>query len=292
MRASLAGAVAACALGGGAVAAGLPAPVVGLAALVAASFTILVVAHALAYVIRPLPVGGPCCGQQQPRLFVRRPLLQGVLSLPAAFGLSQVLGVSRAAAQPELAPPPTMRTAEFHSTLTCPAGSAGAACTCDFTAKFGYDFERVSPTQIRVTRFTMQWGEGSTGTCAPEINRGSGAFDFQCVGDTQPCKLTGGNVFACPCGTTIQYVPLTGSQDKCKCPNQDNKKDYAQGVCGAPVWIEKACNFQWITLDFQHKVTCGCPDGHISRGFLTVVAKYSNGAITFGGDWVQGTGTP
>jgi hypothetical protein len=54
---------------------------------------------------------------------------------------------------------------------------------------------------------------------------------------------------------------------------------------GAPVWIAKACEFEWLDLNFQHKVTCGCPDGHISRGFLTVVATFRDGVISFGGDY-------
>jgi len=192
----------------------------------------------------------------------------------------------------ELLPPATMRTAVFQNTLTCPDATGGTACQCTFTAYFGYDFKWLSATQIQVTRFTMRWAEGSTGTCEPEITRGSGAFDFQCVGDKQPCQFTGGNIFSCPCDTRIQFVPLTGTADECICPNTQNKTDYAQGVCGAPVWIEKTCTFQWIDLNFQHKVTCSCPDGHISRGFLTVVAQFSNGAIQFGGDWVPKTGLP
>jgi hypothetical protein len=285
MRASLQGAAGAGALAGAAALAGLAPVLVGLLALVAAGFGGLVVAHAVAYVVRPLPAGGPCCGQRPPRLVLRRPVLQAVLSLPSAFGLTQVLALSRAAAQTALAPPATPHQAVFSTELTCPGGAGGAPCTCTFTATFGYDYRQVSPTKKRLTHFTMQWGQGSTGTCAPSIERGSGAFDFQCVGDKQPCKLTGGNVFACPCGTTIQYVPLTGSQKECLCPNQDNKRDYAQGVCGAPVWIDKACEFEWLDLNFQHKVTCGCPDGHISRGFLTVVATFRDGVLSFGGDY-------
>ena len=186
-----------------------------------------------------------------------------------------------------------MQTAVFQSTLTCPGSADSAPCECTFSAYFGYDFERVSATQIRVTRFTMRWDEASTGACVPEIDRGSGALDFQCVGDTQPCKFTGGNIFGCPCGTRIQFVPLGSStaQD-CICPNDQNKVDYAQSVCGAPVWIEKTCTFDWINFDFYHKVTCSCPDGHVSRGFLTVLATFKDGEVHFGGDWVQGTGLP
>jgi hypothetical protein len=71
-----------------------------------------------------------------------------------------------------------------------------------------------------------------------------------------------------------------------------NRVSYAQGVCGPPIWVEKACALQWLTLDFDHTATCGCPDGHLARGALAVVARFRDGAITFGGDWVPGTGLP
>ena len=154
-------------------------------------------------------------------------------------------------------------------------------------------------TQIRVTRFTMRWELGGTGTCAPSIDRGSGALDFQCVGDAKLCKLTGGNVWQCgACGTNMQFLPLppgSPNYQDCLCPNEKNRNAFAQGVCGPPIWIEKECPsfFQQITIDFAHKVTSGCPDGHVSRGLLTVVATFSDkGLPTFGGDWVQGTGLP
>lgn len=276
--------------------AGVPALGVGIALVAAGAFSALSVAHAVAYVVRPLPVGTPCCGNRQPLLLVRRPALQAMASLPAAFGLTQVLRVGRAAAQPQTAPPPpppaTPYSAVFRSTLDCSAGAGGTACTCTFTATFGYDFVREG-SKIRLTQLTMQWGEGSTGTCQPEINKGSGAFDFQCVGDSKVCRLTGGNLWQCACDTTIQFLNLPGhTAAECVCPNEQNRTAYAQGVCGPPVWIAKSCSFEWVTLDFAHKVTCDCPDGHISRGFLNVVAIYKNGALTFGGDWVPNEGNP
>jgi hypothetical protein len=95
MRGSLLGAVGVGALAAAAALAGLPPPLVGLLALVAAAFGVLVGAHAVAYVVRPVPVrpvGAPCCGPAPVRPaepLVRRPLLQALLALPAAFGLTQ-----------------------------------------------------------------------------------------------------------------------------------------------------------------------------------------------------------
>jgi hypothetical protein len=91
----------------------------------------------------------------------------------------------------------------------------------------------------------------------------------------------------------MQFAALGGSTEADRvCPNEKNRNAYAQGVGGPPAWIEKTCAFRWITLDLQHEVTSGCPDGHISRGFLAVVATFADGALTFGGVWVPGTGLP
>ena len=129
MRASLQGAVGTGALAGAAALAGLPPVLVGLLALVAAGFGGLVVAHAVAYVVRPLPVGpagAACCGRPPARRadrFERRPLLQAVLALPAAVGLTQLVRVlpAAAASPPGASPAATAQTAVFRSELTCPA---------------------------------------------------------------------------------------------------------------------------------------------------------------------------
>jgi hypothetical protein len=291
MRASLAGAAGAWGLAWAAATLsvlGVPALVGQVAVAAGVGLSALVVAHALAYVVRPAPAGGPCCGQAHPRQLVRRPVVQSVLALPAAFGLTlrgAAGGARLAAAQTALEPPPTQRTAVFRSSLTCPGG-----CECRFRALFGYDFTGPSAGPIRVTRLTMRWEQESTGTCVAGIERGGGAFDFQCAPvngvASKVCKLTGGNIWSCACETTIQFLPQgNSSADDCKCPNDKNRNAYAQGLCGPPIWIEKACAFEWITLDFKHKVTCSCPDGHITRGYLTVLATFRNGDIEFAGDW-------
>ena len=102
----------------------------------------------------------------------------------------------------------------------------------------------------------------------------------------------------------MQFLPLPpGSPNwqACQCPNEKNRNAFAQGVSGPPIWIEKTCTnssgqasfFQQINIDFAHKVTSGCPDGHVARGFLTVVVKVSdNGLPTFGGDFKPNMGNP
>ena len=80
-------------------------------------------------------------------------------------------------------------------------------------------------------------------------------------------------------------MPLGASTEQdCTCPNEQNRTAYAQGLCGAPYLIEKACDFRWIDINFRHKVTCTCATGGILRGDLVVVAQFRNGAITFDGD--------
>jgi hypothetical protein len=82
----------------------------------------------------------------------------------------------------------------------------------------------------------------------------------------------------------------------CLCPNEKNRNAFAQGVCGPPIWVEKECPnsfFRQINFDFAHKVTSGCSDGHVARGFLTVVVKLgANGLPTFGGDFDPTLGNP
>ena len=130
----------------------------------------------------------------------------------------------------------------------------------------------------------MTWAQDGTGVCAASIDRGNGAFDFQC-GGAKPCKVTGGNIWQCPCDTVVKFVPLGASTaEECTCPNEKNRTAYAQGRCGAPILVAKACDFEWIDINFRHKVTCTCATGGITRGDLVVVAQYRNGAITFGGD--------
>ncbi|MBI3938430.1 MAG: DUF3624 family protein [Betaproteobacteria bacterium] len=288
MRASLLGALGSVALALVLAVAGLPALLVGVAVLVAASFCGLVLAHAAAYVYHgthptSVALSRPCCGQRRPaqRPIVqleRRPVLQVLTSLPAAFGLTYLASVSRAAAQPTGA---ITDRKVFRQTLSC----LPCAGVCTVEAFFEYDYVPLEGSKIQVTRFKMTWNQASTGSCEPSIDRGSGAFDFQCVGDTQPCKLTGGNIWRCPCGTRIEFVPLgTSTAEDCTCPNERNKVAYAQGVCGAPISIEKQCDFQWINLDFTHKVTCSCPEGGITRSGLDVLVQYRDGAIAFGGD--------
>ena len=83
----------------------------------------------------------------------------------------------------------------------------------------------------------------------------------------------------------MEFVPLgTSTPDDCTCPNAENRTAYAQGRCGAPILVAKACDFEWIDINFRHKVTCTCATGAITRGDLVVVAQYRNGALTFGGD--------
>ena len=237
--------------------------------------------------------------------FERRPLLQAVLALPAAFGLTQLVRVlpAAAASPPGASPAATAQTAVFRSELTCPATASAPACTSTFFAYFGYDYKKLSATQFQVTRFTMRWA--LDGACAPSIDRGSGALDFQCAGDAKLCKLTGGNIWQCgACDTNMQFLPLppgSTNWEACQCPNEKNRNAFAQGVCGPPIWVEKACTdavgapsaFQQINFDFQHKVTSGCPDGHVARGFLTVVVTLgANGLPTFGGDFKPNLGNP
>jgi hypothetical protein len=289
MRGSLLGALASLAVLLGLMAAGLPPLLLGLAGAVTASFGALVLAHAVAYVYHathptPMALSRPCCGQRrriQPALLPlqRRPLLPTLLSLPAAFGLTQLAWVPRAAAQPagtNALAPMMSASKEFMSSIPCACGGA-----CVFRATFDYDYVPLAGDKKQVTRFKMTWYEPEAGSCQPEIERGFGAFDFQC-GNEKPCKITGGNIFRCPCETVVQFVPLGDSDmDDCRCPNPKNKVAYAQGVCGAPISVEKECStFQWINLDFTHKLTCGCGQAE-NRGGLVVFVQYKDGTITF-----------
>jgi hypothetical protein len=291
MRASLRGTLASGAVALALAITGLPPLLTALATLVAAGFGALTLAHAAAFVHHGTraPTAGhsrPCCGQRpsdgQPFLPVqRRPLLQVVTSLPAAFGLAHLAWVPRVAGAAVRPANAVTDRKVFRQTLGC----APCAGDCTFEAFFEYDYVPLDAGKIQVTRFKMTWNQASTGTCQPSIDRGSGAFDFQCVGDTQPCKLTGGNIWRCACDTRIQFVPLGNSTpEDCICPNEKNKVAYAQGVCGAPISVEKECSFQWIDLNFTHKVTCSCPQGGITRGGLDVLVQYRDGVITFGGD--------
>ena len=151
MRASLLGALAAAGLLVAVLLAGLPPLLVGGAGALAAAFWGLVAAHAGAYVYhatRPTPValGRPCCGQPRaaPRALLqlpRRPLGQALVSLPAAFGLTQLAGAPRAAAQPA----GTTVTRTFRKTLGCPPCDDA----CVFEAFFTYTFR---PCRGRATR--------------------------------------------------------------------------------------------------------------------------------------------
>jgi hypothetical protein len=289
MRASLLGALAAAGLLVAVLLAGLPPLLVGGAGVLAVAFWGLAVGHAGAYVYhatRPAPValGRPCCGQaraahQALLQLPRRPLGRALVSLPAAFGLTQLAGVPRAAAQAG----GTTVTRTFRKALGCPPCDGA----CVFEAFFTYTYRPLPGpgNRIQVTRFEMTWAQGDTGVCAASIDRGEGAFDFQCVGDAKPCQVTGGNIWGCPCDTTVAFVPLgTSTPEECTCPNSKNRTAYAQGRCGAPILVAKACDFQWIDINFRHKVTCTCATGGITRGDLVVVAQYRDGVLTFGGD--------
>ena len=283
MRASLVGALAGGGLLVAVLLAGLPPLLVGAAAVLAAAFAVLVVAHAGAYVYyathpTAVALGGPCCGQrraaQRPRFQLqRRPLAQALVSLPAAFGLARLVPVPGALAQ-SARPPGTRQVFSI------------ALGGCTFSATFAYDFDRLPGPggKIQVTRFRMTWDQGGTDGCDPSIDRGNGAFDFQCP-DGKECKLTGGNIWQCACDTLIKFVPLgTSTEQDCTCPNEQNRTAYAQGLCGAPYLIEKACDFRWIDINFRHKVTCTCATGGILRGDLVVVAQFRDGVLTFGGN--------
>ena len=280
-------------------AAGLPTLVVGATAAVAAAFCALVLAHAAAYVYhgtRPNAVvqTGPCCGQRSPaassapqRLLMlqRRPLVQVLFSLPTAFGAGQLAWVPRAAAQTTPTPPtPDFNgLATFRKRLDCSCGGE-----CVFQAFFDYTATTANG-KTKVTHFRMRWDQTASTGCAPSIDRGMGAFDFQCPDQDKPCRITGGNIWQCPCNTFVQFVPADGvPQEDCNCPNQKNRTAYAQGLCGAPFVVEKVCpdGFEWINIDFRHKVTCSCDGGRINRGDLVVVATFRDGVLDFGGDEV------
>ncbi|MGH2371089.1 MAG: hypothetical protein ACRDI2_23170, partial [Chloroflexota bacterium] len=247
MRASLLGALAATGLLMVVLVAGLPPLLVGGAGVLAAGFGGLVVAHAAAYVYyanhpTAVSLSRPCCGQRQAdrRPIVRlqrRPLGQVLFSLPAAFGLAQLAGAPPAAAQRM----GTTVKKTFRKSLSClPCGGE-----CVFQAFFEYDYRRLpgSSGKFHVTRFKMTWDQADTEGCTASIDRGEGAFDFQCVDDAQPCQLTGGNIWQCPCDTRIEFVPLGDSTaEDCTCPNEVNRTAYAQGLCGAPIAVEKACD--------------------------------------------------
>lgn len=291
MRAALHGAAGVWLLVLIAVLAGMHLLLTSVLASVATALTGLTLAHVVAYVWRATPItpGTSCCAKhrvlqpQQFRQLQRRSMLRAASSLPAAFGLTYM------AWAPRLARAQTKQNVEtgvkeYRTELTCDA--KGAACTgkCIFGAVVRYDFVPLADNKKKITRFYIEWFVDQEGSCDPSVDRGFGDFDFKCVGDSKECKVTGGNIWDCPCGSKVFFVDLNETDDNnCICPD---RVAVAHGRCGAPFAFEKECpeGFEFIDLDFIHKVTCGCPDapsGHLTRGNLDIVFQYYNGEISF-----------
>lgn len=166
----------------------------------------------------------------------------------------------------------------FEKKVPCPSPCEGDECV--FRIEFTYDFTKAGGGKIDISRFRLEFVEGTSGEtdCRAEFGSGSGTFEFDVQGES-PCSINPANVWNCPCGTDVQFEDLDESDgEDCVCPNWSTSPD-----CGEPVWIQKQGDFESIDIDFEQDLHCIC-ETSANRDSMEVRIQFQNGNLTFGGD--------